>query len=94
MFTMKKAELVEEVQSAAGLETKRDAEAAVDAVFDVITKAMSRGEEVALTGFGTFKVSKRSARQGINPRTGEKIQIAAKTVPKFSAGKGLKDAVA
>jgi len=94
LFTMKKAELVEEVQSAAGLETKRDAEAAVDAVFDVITKAMSRGEEVALTGFGTFKVSKRSARQGINPRTGEKIQIAAKTVPKFSAGKGLKDAVA
>ncbi len=91
---MKKAELVDEVQSAAGLETKRDAEAAVDAVFDVITKAMSRGEEVALTGFGTFKVSKRSARQGINPRTGEKIQIAAKTVPKFSAGKGLKDAVA
>ncbi|MEX2054183.1 MAG: HU family DNA-binding protein [Candidatus Colwellbacteria bacterium] len=91
---MKKAELVEEVQSAAGLETKRDAEAAVDAVFDVITKAMSRGEEVAVTGFGIFKVSKRAARQGVNPRTGEKIQIAAKTVPKFSAGKGLKDAVA
>lgn len=91
---MKKAELVDEVQAAAGLETKRDAEAAVDAVLDVITKSLSRGEEVALTGFGTFKVSKRSARQGINPRTGEKIQIAAKTVPKFSAGKGLKDAVA
>jgi len=91
---MKKAELVDEVQSAAGLETKRDAEAAVDAVLDVITKSLSRGEEVALTGFGTFKVSRRSARQGINPRTGEKIQIAAKTVPKFSAGKGLKDAVA
>jgi len=91
---MKKAELVDEVQSASGLETKRDAEAAVDAVLDVITKSLSRGEEVALTGFGTFKVSRRSARQGINPRTGEKIQIAAKTVPKFSAGKGLKDAVA
>lgn len=91
---MKKTELVEQVQSAAGLETKRDAEAAVDAVFDAITKAMSHGEEVAVPGFGTFKVSKRSARQGINPRTGQKIQIAAKTVPKFSAGKGLKDAVA
>ncbi|PIR98297.1 MAG: DNA-binding protein HU [Candidatus Colwellbacteria bacterium CG10_big_fil_rev_8_21_14_0_10_42_22] len=91
---MKKTELVEEVMSAAGLDTKKDAEAAVDAVFEVITKSLSRGEEVAVTGFGTFKVSKRSARQGINPRTGEKIQIAAKTVPKFSAGKGLKDAVA
>ena len=90
---MKKAELVEEVQSAAGLETKRDAEAAVDAVFDVITKAMSRGEEVALTGFGTFKVSKRSARQGINPRTGEKIQIAAAKKPKFKPGTLLKEAV-
>ncbi|PIR98313.1 MAG: DNA-binding protein [Candidatus Colwellbacteria bacterium CG10_big_fil_rev_8_21_14_0_10_41_28] len=91
---MKKTELVEEVMSTAGLETKKDAEAAVDAVFEVITKAMSKGEDVALTGFGTFKVSHRSARQGVNPRTGEKIQIAAKTVPKFSAGKGLKDAVA
>ncbi len=91
---MKKAELVEQVQSVAGLATKRDAEAAVDAVFDSIAKAMSRGEEVAVPGFGTFKVSKRAARQGINPRTGQKIQIGAKTVPKFSAGKGLKDAVA
>lgn len=91
---MKKAELVEEVFQAAGLDTKRDAEAAVDATFDAITKAMSQGEEVAVTGFGTFKVSKRAARMGINPRTGEKIQIAAKTVPKFSAGKALKDAVA
>lgn len=91
---MRKPELVEEVQSAAGLDTKSQAEAAVDAVLDTITKAMSRGEEVALTGFGTFKVTRRSARAGINPRTGEKIQIPAKTVPKFSAGKSLKDAVA
>lgn len=91
---MRKQELVEEVQSAAGLNSKSQAEAAVDAVFDTITKALSRGEEVALTGFGTFKVSKRSARTGVNPRTGQKIQIAAKTVPKFTAGKGLKDAVA
>ena len=91
---MKKAELIEEVQSVAGLETKKDAEAAVDAVFGSISKAMSRGEEVAVPGFGVFKVSHRSARQGINPRTGEKIQIAAKTVPKFTAGKALKDTVA
>jgi len=91
---MRKPELVEAVQSAAGLDTKTQAEAVVDAVFDAITKSLSKGEEVALTGFGTFKVSRRSARQGVNPRTGEKIQISAKTVPKFSAGKSLKDAVA
>jgi DNA-binding protein HU-beta len=91
---MKKNDLVEAVQSASGLEMKRDAEAAVEAVFEVITKSLSQGEEVAVTGFGVFKVSHRAARQGVNPRTGEKIQIAAKTVPKFSAGKALKDAVA
>ena len=91
---MKKNDLIEAVQSAAGLDTKSDAESAVNAVFDVITKSLSQGEEVAVTGFGTFKVSHRAARQGVNPRTGEKIQIAAKTVPKFSAGKALKDAVA
>ena len=91
---MKKNDLVDAVQSAAGLEMKRDAEAAVEAVFEVITKSLSQGEEVAVAGFGVFKVSHRAARQGINPRTGEKIQIGAKTVPKFSAGKALKDAVA
>lgn len=91
---MKKAELVDAVQAASGLETKRDAEAAVEAVFEVITKSLGQGEEVAVTGFGTFKVSRRSARAGVNPRTGEKIQIAARTVPKFTAGKALKEAVA
>ena len=91
---MRKGDLVEEVLNAAGLDTKVQAEAAVDAVIEAITKSLSRGEEVALTGFGTFKVTKRSARIGINPRTGEKLQIPAKTVPKFSAGKSLKDAVA
>ena len=85
---------MDEVFSAAGLDTKSKAEAAVDAVFATITKSLSRGEDVILTGFGAFKVTKRSARVGVNPRTGEKIQIAAKTVPKFSAGKSLKDAVA
>lgn len=91
---MKKSELAEEVMSKAGLETKRQAEAVVDAVFDTITKAMSRGEDVAITGFGAFRVRKRAAKVGINPRTGEKVNIPAKTVPKFSAGKGLKEAVA
>lgn len=80
--------------SKAGLETKRQADAVVDAVFEVITKALSQGEDVAITGFGAFKVRKRSAKVGINPRTGEKVNIPAKTVPKFSAGKALKEAVA
>lgn len=91
---MKKGELAEEVMSKAGLDSKRQAEAVVDAVFDTITKAMSRGEDVAITGFGTFRVRKRAAKMGINPRTGEKVSIPAKTVPKFSAGKSLKEAVA
>ena len=91
---MRKQELVEEVMSSAGLDTKSQAEAAVDAVVDSITKALSRGEEVTLTGFGTFSVTHRAARQGVNPRTGDKLQIPARTVPKFKAGKGLKDAVA
>ncbi|HZX00910.1 MAG TPA: HU family DNA-binding protein [Candidatus Paceibacterota bacterium] len=90
---MKKQDLVEAVMSAAGLETKKQAEMAVDGLFDAIVKSLSKGEEVAVTGFGTFKVVKRAARAGINPKTGEKIQIAAKTAPKFRAGKLLKEAV-
>lgn len=78
---------------AAEIEKKKQAVAAVDAVFDTIVKTMSRGEEVAIAGFGTFRVSKRAARMGINPRTGEKIQIAASIKPKFRAGKVLKEAV-
>jgi len=78
---------------AAELETKAAAERLVDAVFDTIVKTMSRGEEVAITGFGTFRVVKRAARQGRNPKTGETIQIAASVKPKFRAGKALKEAV-
>jgi DNA-binding protein HU-beta len=66
---------------------------AVEGLFDAIVKSLSKGEEVAVAGFGTFKVIKRAARAGINPKTGEKIQIAAKTAPKFRAGKLLKEAV-
>ncbi len=91
---MKKSELAEQVMSKAGLESKRQAESVVDAVFELITKAMSQGEDVAIAGFGTFRVRKRAAKMGINPRTQEKVSIPAKTVPKFSAGKGLKEAVA
>lgn len=90
---MNKAELIEAVMKEAGIEVKKQAGEAVDAVFGTITKVLSKGEEVAIAGFGTFKVAKRAARQGINPRTGEKIQIAASIKPKFRAGKVLKEAV-
>lgn len=79
--------------TAAGMDSKSGAKTAVEAIFDIITKQLASGEEVAITGFGTFKVSNRAAREGVNPKTGEKIQIAATTVPKFKAGKALKDAV-
>lgn len=78
---------------ATGMETKAAAHRAVEAVFDAITKTMSRGEDVAITGFGTFRVVKRAAREGRNPKTGEKIMIPASVKPKFRAGKGLKEAV-
>ncbi len=90
---MKKPELVEAVMNAAGLQTKKQAEGAVEAVFEAIVKSLSKGEEVAIAGFGTFRAMKRAARMGINPKTGEKIQIPAKTAPKFKAGKLFKEAV-
>jgi len=90
---MNKVGLTETVMKAAGIEVKKQAAAAVDAVFDTIVKTLSTGEEVAITGFGTFRASKRAARMGVNPRTGERIQIAASVKPKFRAGKVLKEAV-
>ncbi|TSA44280.1 HU family DNA-binding protein [bacterium] len=90
---MKKSDLVEAVMKHAGLDTKKQSEQVVEALFDTIMKTLSRGEEVAITGFGSFRVVKRAARMGINPKTGEKIQIAASTKPKFRAGKLLKEAV-
>lgn len=90
---MTKDGLVDAVMKAAGIEVKSHAKNAVEAVFDTITKALSRGEEVAITGFGTFRAAKRAARMGVNPKTGEKIQIAASVKPKFKAGKALKEAV-
>ena len=92
-YPMNKVGLVEAVMKATGIETKKQVTDAVEAVFDTIVKALSRGEEVAISGFGTFRIAKRAARMGINPRTGEKIQIAASVKPKFRAGKLLKDAV-
>jgi len=90
---MKKQDIVEAVMSAAQIETKKQAEQAVEGVFDSIVKAMSRGEDVTITGFGTFRIARRAARMGVNPKTGEKIQIAASIKPKFRAGKFLKEAV-
>jgi len=89
---MNKQELVSAVAEAAGL-TKADTDKAVDAVFTAITDSLKKGEEVRLIGFGSFSVSQRAATTGRNPRTGEAIKIAASKNPKFSAGKGLKDAV-
>jgi len=79
--------------SAAGLESKASAQRSVEAVFDTITKTLSQGEDVTVTGFGTFRVAKAAAREGRNPKTGEKIHIPASVRPKFRAGKALKDAV-
>ncbi len=89
---MNKGELVAAVAKEAGL-TKTGAEGAVNAVFTCIRKAVSKGDEVRLIGFGTFAVSKRAASEGRNPRTGDKIKIPAKKQVKFKAGKELKDAV-
>ena len=89
---MNKSELVSAVAQSSGL-TKADAEKAVDGVFEAITGALKAGDDVRLVGFGSFSVAERAASEGRNPRTGEKIQIAASKQPKFSAGKGLKDAV-
>ena len=89
---MNKSELVSAVTSTSGT-SKGDAARAVDAVCDVITEALSRGEDVRLVGFGSFSVANRSARVGRNPRTGAPIHIPASRRPKFKAGKQLKNAV-
>ncbi|ADM10452.1 Bacterial nucleoid DNA-binding protein HU-beta [Parvularcula bermudensis HTCC2503] len=89
---MNKNEFVDRVAAIADI-TKADAGRTVDAVFDAITEALKNGDDVRIVGFGTFSSSRRPAREGRNPRTGETIQIKASNQPKFSAGKGLKDAL-
>lgn len=89
---MNKNDLISSVAGDAGL-SKADATKAVDAVFENITKALRRGDDVRLVGFGTFNVMQRKASTGRNPRTGATIQIPASKQPKFKAGKGLKEAV-
>jgi DNA-binding protein HU-beta len=90
---MNKSELIEAVAKSSGL-SKADSDRALAAVIDTIGKTLKKGGTVALVGFGTFKVSKRNARMGRNPQTGAAIKIAARKVPRFTAGKGLKDSVA
>jgi len=89
---MNKAELVEKVANQTGLTKKLSGET-VHAVTSVITDCLARREKVTLVGFGSFKVKRRQARQGRNPQTGEEIQIPSKEVPKFEAGKNLREAV-
>lgn len=88
---MNKSELIKKISNTVG--SKKDAEVVLDAVFDTIKKALAKGEEIRLTGFGSFKVNGRAARTGRNPRTGQEIKIAASKAPVFKPGKELKDAV-
>ena len=90
---MTKAEFIERVASADRIGSKKEATDAVEAVLDSILGALKSGEDVNFTGFGKFSVNERGPRQGVNPRTGERITIPGGKVPKFSAGAGLKSAV-
>jgi DNA-binding protein HU-beta len=89
---MNKSQLVEEIASHSGL-SKADSARAIDSLVATVHKALKKGEEVSITGFGKFSVVKRAARQGVNPRTGERVKIKASKAPKFSPGAGLKQAV-
>ena len=89
---MNKAELIDQIAAGSGL-SKTDSKKALDACLSAITGALKEGDKVALVGFGTFSVSARAARTGRNPQTGQAIEIPAKKVAKFKAGKELADAV-
>ena len=89
---MRKSQFVDRVASKSGL-SRRDAAKAVDAFLDSVQESLQQGEDVSFTGFGKFSAQQRGARQGVNPRTGEKVTIQAATVPKFSPGTGLKNAL-
>ena len=89
---MNKSELVDAIASGADI-SKASAGRALDSMVNAITESLTKGDPVALVGFGTFSVKDRAARQGRNPQTGATIQIPAARVPGFKAGKGLKDAV-
>ncbi len=90
---MTKLELIDVVSEKAG-HTKKDTATVVDVILETIVDSLKRGEKVAIVGFGTFEAKTRKAREGRNPATGETIQIAARVVPSFKAGRALKDALA
>ena len=90
---MNKAELINRIAEKIGV-SKKQSEDMLESMLDIITKSLQNGEEVTLTGFGTFSAKERSARGGVNPQNpSERIQIPAVTVPKFKSGKSLKDAL-
>ena len=89
---MKKTELIEAIKESTSL-SKKDAEKALTATIDTIIKAVAEGDKVQLTGFGTFEQRQRNARTGVDPRTGNSIDIPASKVPAFKAGKAFKDIV-
>jgi DNA-binding protein HU-beta len=89
---MNKSQLIDAVASDSGL-TKTDSARAVESLLHAVTKTLKKGDEVKITGFGKFSVVQRAARQGVNPRTGERVKIKASKAPKFSAGASLKQAV-
>ena len=90
---MNKAELINQISEKVGI-SKKQSEDMLESMLDIITKSLQNGEEVTLTGFGTFSAKERSARGGVNPqKPSERIQIPAVTVPKFKSGKSLKDAL-
>ena len=89
---MNKSQLVDAVAADSDL-SKADAGRAVESVLATVTKTLKKGDEVSITGFGKFSVVKRAARQGVNPRTGEKVKIKASKAPKFTPGAGLKQTV-
>jgi DNA-binding protein HU-beta len=92
-FTMTKAELVKTLKEKTSLATLAQAEAAYDGLFAILAETLKRGDTVAVSGFGSFKVVERKARKGRNPRTGKEIQIAASKAVKFTPGKSLKESL-
>lgn len=92
MENVNKEMLVDAIANTTGL-SKKDVSSVIEALTDKVTEDLKQGKKVTLTGFGVFKTSQRAARTGRNPQTGESIQIPAMTVPKFTAGKALKEAV-
>jgi len=89
---MNKNDFIDKIAQKTGL-TKKDSKAYLEALLETITETLAKGDDVALIGFGTFSTSKRAAREGINPATGEKIQIAESTVAKFKVGANLKNSI-